>query len=234
MAKILYNKRLSKDFYLISAACGNAVRQGQFYMLRAWDTYPVLSRPVSVYDSDGESVTFLYKVVGEGTEIFSRLGTGDEITLQGPYGNGFPEIKGKIALVGGAAGIAPLHLAAKHLKQSGCETEIFLGFSDEAILEDEYGQISGNVTVDVGGYITDRVEPEKYDYIFACGPEAMMRALYCKCAAQSAEQKLYVSLESRMACGFGVCLVCSCKTKGGNRRICKDGPVFKAAEVYSL
>lgn len=234
MAKILYNKRLSKDFHLMAAKCGDAVRQGQFYMLRAWDTYPVLSRPISVYDCDGTSVTFLYKVVGEGTDIFSRLEAGNEITLQGPYGNGFPEAGGKIALVGGGVGIAPLFITAKRLKQSGCEVDIFLGFSDGAILADEYKQVSDSVDIDVGGYITDKVEPENYDFIFTCGPEVMMRALYKKCAEHGVSQRLYVSLENRMACGIGACLVCSCKTTNGNRKVCKDGPVFKAEEVFSI
>lgn len=240
MAKILYNKRLSKDFYLMAAECGDTVRQGQFYMLRAWDTYPVLSRPISVYDCDGISVTFLYKVVGAGTEIFSRLEAGNEITLQGPYGNGFLKIAGnlcggsKIALVGGGVGIAPLFLTAKWLKQNGCEVEGFLGFSDEAILADEYKQVLDSVYIDVGGYITDKVEPKNYDYIFTCGPEIMMRALYEKCNAQGVAHRLYVSMENRMACGIGACLVCSCKTKSGNRKVCKDGPVFKAEEVFLI
>ena len=81
---------------------------GQFYMLRAWNEYPVLSRPISVFDADPETVSFLYKVVGKGTEIFAGLKAGDEITLDGPHGNGFPEVKGKVALVGGGVGIAPV------------------------------------------------------------------------------------------------------------------------------
>lgn len=234
MSKILYNKKLSEDFFLISAECNDNVKYGQFYMLRAWNTYPVLSRPVSVYDCDGKNVVFLYKVVGEGTEIFSRLQAGDEITLQGPYGNGFPEASGKVALVGGGVGIAPLFFTAKRLKQSGCKVESFLGFSGKAILTDEYKHVSDRIMIDVGGFITDKVEPRNYDYIFTCGPEIMMRVLYKKCVGQDVTEKLYVSMENRMACGIGACLVCSCKTAGGNRKACKDGPVFKGEAVFGI
>lgn len=234
MAKILFNKRLSRDFFLMRAECRDKPVAGQFYMLRAWSSYPVLSRPVSVYDCDGNGVTFLYKLVGEGTEIFSRLTTGDEITLQGPYGNGFPIVDGKIALVGGGVGIAPLFLTAKRLKENGCDVDVFLGFSDEALLIDEYRKTADSVVSDVGGYITDKIEPDGYDFIYTCGPVIMMRTLYEKCAAQNVAERLYVSMENRMACGLGACLVCSCKTKSGNKKVCKDGPVFEAGEVFAL
>lgn len=232
MAKILHHEKVSAHFCLMRVQCGDAVCHGQFYMLRAWDTYPVLSRPISVYDADGESVTFLYRVVGEGTELLSRCKVGDDIALQGPYGNGFPDVSGRVALVGGGVGIAPLYLTAKRLKQCGCTVEAFLGFSEEAVLADAYAAVTDRLVVDVGGYITDKIEPQDYDAILTCGPEIMMRALYAKCAAQQAEQKLYVSMENRMACGIGACLVCSCKTANGNRKVCKDGPVFRAAEVF--
>lgn len=236
MSEILYNKRLSEDFFLLKAKHGNNSVPGQFYMLRAWESYPVLSRPISVFDSDGESVTFLYKVVGEGTEIFSRLKAGDDITLFGPYGNGFPGIDGKLALVGGGVGIAPLYFAAKRFKaaRTGGTVDIFLGFSGEAVLVKEFGQAADRVVVDIGGYITDKIEPEGYDCVMACGPEAMMRALYKKCAAKGAGDRLYVSMENRMACGIGACLVCSCKTSGGNKKACKDGPVFTGEAVFGI
>lgn len=232
MPEILFNKRLSEDFFLLSARCENNARPGQFYMLRAWNNYPVLSRPISVFDSDGESITFLYKVVGEGTEIFSKLKAGDEITLHGSYGNGFPEAGGKVALVGGGAGIAPIYFAAKKFKADGEGADMFLGFSGEAILVPEFERVSGRITVDVGGYITDRIDTREYGCIMACGPEPMMRALYKKHAAQGSEASLYVSLENRMACGFGACLVCTCATDGGNKRVCRDGPVFRGEAVF--
>ena len=236
MSKIISNERLCFDFYLMRAECANEARMGQFYMLRAWDRYPVLSRPVSVFDTDGETVSFLYKVVGKGTEIFSGLKAEGDITIQGPLGNSFPEVSGNIALVGGGVGIAPLYLAAKQLKVacSGCQIDIYLGFSKQEFLTDEYRQVADSVIVDVGGFITDTVEPSRYDHLLTCGPEAMMRTLYEKCKKDDTAEKLYVSLESRMACGVGACFGCSRKTADGNKKICKDGPVFKAKAVFEI
>lgn len=237
MSKIIFNKQLSKDFFLMKTEHKNDARAGQFYMLRAWESFPVLSRPISVFDADEDSVTFLYKSVGQGTEIFAGLKSGDDITLQGAYGNGFPvdSGKGRIALVGGGVGIAPLYFTAKSLKALDCVggVDIYLGFSDEALLQEEFKQTADDVIIDVGGYITDKIKPVDYDMIFSCGPEIMMRKLYEKCLSQNTAQSLYVSMENRMACGIGACLVCSCKTMGGNKKICKDGPVFKAEEVFS-
>jgi dihydroorotate dehydrogenase electron transfer subunit len=207
---------------------------GQFYMLRAWARYPVLSRPISVFDSDGGTVSFLYKVIGKGTEIFSGLKAKEDITLQGPLGSAFPEVTGKIALVGGGVGIAPFYLAARQLKSAHpeCRVDLYLGFSDGAILTDDYQEKADKVTVNVGGFITDEIDPAGYDHIFACGPEVMMRALYSKCREAGAAGKVYVSMENRMACGVGACLVCSCRTAGGNKKVCKDGPVFKGEAVF--
>jgi dihydroorotate dehydrogenase electron transfer subunit len=206
-----------------------------------------------VFDCDGGTVSFLYKAVGKGTGVFSALRKGDGISATGPLGNSFPGVTGKIGLVGGGAGIAPLYLAAKQLKQlkeinqinqikkfgksenNGSKADIivdiYLGFSEAAFLTEEYKNAADTLVTDVGGFITDKIDPCGYDHIMACGPEPMMKALYEKCKT-GAEEKLYVSMESRMACGIGACLVCNCKTAGGNRKICKDGPVFKGAEVF--
>ncbi len=232
MSVIEFNKKLSSDMYLMKVKEKNDSKMGQFYMLRAWDTYPVLSRPISIYDSDSESVTFLYKTVGKGTEYFATLKEGDEITLEGPHGNGFPLLKGKIALVGGGVGIAPLYLTAKKLKEFGNTVDIYLGFSGETVLTDEYEKICDNLKVNVGGYVTDDITPAEYDAIFTCGPDIMMRILTEKAAKEAPDVPVYVSMENRMACGYGVCLCCSVNTEKGNMRACKEGPVFQGKEVY--
>jgi dihydroorotate dehydrogenase electron transfer subunit len=207
-------------------------------MLRAWDSIPVLSRPLSVFDFLDDRVSFLYKTVGWGTAIFSRLKPGDHLTIQGPLGNGFPTDlgSGKIAMVGGGAGIAPLYLGAKqYRKVRGSGTvDLYLGFSDTAFLTEEYRECADHVTVNIGGRITDEIDVSGYDAIFTCGPEIMMRVLREKCKAAGREDKLFVSLESRMACGVGACYGCSRKTIAGNKKVCKDGPVFPAAEVFGL
>lgn len=234
MAEILQNEQVSDDFYLMKVKKENQAAMGQFYMLRAWNEYPVLSRPISVFDADPETVSFLYKVVGKGTEIFTKLKAGDEITLDGPHGNGFPEVKGKIALVGGGVGIAPLYLTAKTLKELDPDTkvDIYLGFSGQPILTDRYEAVADQVKVNVGGFVTDDIDPREYDFILTCGPEIMMKVLYRKCRDLKAKAPVYVSMENRMACGIGACLVCTCKTSKGNRRACKDGPVMLGNEVF--
>lgn len=234
MPQILFNKALSDDFYLMKVALHDTVKMGQFYMLRGWNNYPLLSRPISIYDADGEGVTFLYRVVGEGTGLLAKLQEGDEITCAGPYGNGYPMKTGKIALVGGGVGIAPLYLVAKRLKENDPATQVdcFLGFSGRAILEEEFAAVCDRLKVNLGGFVTDDIEPGDYDVVFTCGPKIMMRVLFDKVKNTRAEY--YVSMESRMGCGIGACLVCSCKTGSGNKKVCKDGPVFAGEEVFGL
>jgi dihydroorotate dehydrogenase electron transfer subunit len=135
-------------------------------------------------------------------------------------------------MVGGGAGIAPLYLAARTLKSEDQRStvDMYLGFSDESLLLDEYRSVSDALSFDVGGFVTDIVAPENYDCVISCGPEAMMRALHKKC--KTARVPLYVSLEKHMACGFGVCLGCSIDTASGRKKVCADGPVFKSDEVF--
>jgi dihydroorotate dehydrogenase electron transfer subunit len=177
-------------------------------------------------------VSFLYKTVGRGTAIFSRLRSGDSIVIQGPLGRGFPALPGRIAMVGGGAGIAPLCLSAKQRRAGGSSVDLFLGFSGEAFLSDAYRAVADKLVVKTGGFITDELDPSRYDWVFCCGPEAMMKALWEKCRAAAVEDRLFVSLESRMACGIGACYGCSRKTAAGNKKVCRDGPVFAAREVF--
>jgi dihydroorotate dehydrogenase electron transfer subunit len=255
VAKVLSNRQLSPGFYLLEAELSagdsivgdkagggtsggiTAIRAGQFCMLRSWDSVPVLSRPVSVFDAQGDRVSFLYKTVGQGTVIFSRLKPRDSITVHGPMGRGFPDTAGRIAMVGGGAGIAPLYLGAKQYRAAraaGSTVDLYLGFSGAAFLTEEYRNFADRLIVNVGGLITDNIDPARYDSIFTCGPEIMMRVLWEKCKSAGAGDRLFVSLESRMACGVGACYGCSRKTVNGNKKVCRDGPVFPAAEVFGL
>jgi dihydroorotate dehydrogenase electron transfer subunit len=246
VARVVYNRPLAPDFYqhesdfsgpgdIINSV--SAIRAGQFCMLRSWDTDPLLPRPLSVFDAGEGRIAFLYKTVGRGTAMFSRLKKGDSITVQGPLGSGFPVLprsatQGRVAMVGGGAGIAPFYLGAKQYRSADCAVDLYLGFSGESFLEDEYRAVADSVVVQTGGFITDRVDPSLYDQVCCCGPEAMMRALWEKCRAAGAEDRAFVSLESRMACGVGACYGCSRKTVSGNKKVCRDGPVFAAREVF--
>lgn len=226
MYKVLENRYLGDDMYLIRVEGKFEGKMGQFYMLRAWDTYPLLSRPISIYDIDDDSISFLYKVFGEGTQIFSKLKEGDTIKLEGPYGNGYEKVEGKVALVGGGIGIAPLYLVAKNIEN--CDA--YLGFRNEAILIDDFKELCNEVHVVTGDtFVTDILDTERYDYILTCGPTPMMEKLVKM--VEGTKTKIMVSLENHMACGVGACLVCTCKTKSGNKKTCKDGPVFWGEDV---
>ena len=229
MPQVISNELISAPedkMYLMRVAGDFPARMGQCYMLRAWETYPTLSRPISVHDKGDGYISFMYRQISEGTEILVSLKSGDEITLNGPYGNGFPEKpEGKVALVGGGMGIAPLYLAAKSLPKP----DIYLGFRERVIFGDKYQAAAGKFISRVGGTILYDIKVDEYDTIFACGPLGMEKALADKAAGSKA--KLYLSLEKHMACGMGACLVCTCFTKGGNKKVCKDGPVFLASEV---
>lgn len=230
MGMVLSNDRLTDGVYHLKVETNSGGEMGQFYMLRAWDAYPILSRPLSIHEVKEDSVEFLYHVVGEGTEIFSRLIPGDSVELEGPFGTGFPQVEGKVALIGGGIGIAPLYYCAKQLPSC----DIFLGFSREAYRTEAFRPLAAELTVDVGGFILDRVDFSQYDHIFVCGPHPMLKAAQLKgVAAEEAgsNTKVYLSLENRMACGIGACLVCSVSCRDGQRKACADGPVFLSEEV---
>lgn len=224
--KVIENTYVGEDMYYIKVRGRFKAKMGQFYMLRAWDEYPLLSRPISIFSIDSDGISFLYKVVGEGTKILSKLKKEDDIDLEGPYGNGFKKVEGKIALVGGGVGIAPLYMVAENLLNCDC----YLGFREEAIMEEEFKKVCKNLytsTKDV--FVTDIIDVEKYDYILTCGPTPMMKKLLKM--ASGTNTRVQVSLENHMACGVGACLVCTCKTKTGNKRTCKDGPVLWGEDV---
>ncbi|OPA74623.1 dihydroorotate dehydrogenase electron transfer subunit [Paenibacillus selenitireducens] len=219
------NVKIAEHTYMLTIEGQFEGRMGQFYMVRAWSDYPVLSRPISIYDIQPESIVFLYHVVGEGTERFAALEQGDSIDLEGPFGNGFLEVSGKVALVGGGIGIAPLYFAARQLNKP----DIYLGFSREAYLVEAFKPHANEVVCNVGGMIVNEIDYSQYDAILTCGPHVMMKALAER--AKDSDAEVYVSLEKRMACGIGACLVCSVICQHGNKKACVDGPVFKAKEV---
>lgn len=226
MYKVLKNEYVGEDMYLMEVEGSFKGEMGQFYMLRAWDNYPLLSRPISIHDISDNSISFLYKVFGEGTKILSKLKPEDTIKLEGPYGNGYEKVEGKVALVGGGIGVAPLYLVAKNIEN--CDA--YLGFRNEPILIDKYEEVCNEVKVAVGNtFVTDIIDINKYDYILTCGPTPMMEKLVKM--VEGTNTKVMVSLENHMACGVGACLVCTCKTKFGNKKTCKDGPVFRGEDV---
>ncbi len=212
-------------------------RPGQFVNIELDGFY--LRRPISICDYDDRTITLIYKVVGSGTEVMSRMTAGAKLDLLTGLGNGFdPAVEcRRPLLVGGGVGVPPLYRLAKELSARGREVTVALGFNTaaEIFYEDEFRTLGAKVFVSTAdgskgtkGFVTDAIRENavEFDYFYACGPTPMLRAL-CECCEQNGE----LSFEERMGCGFGACMGCSCKTHAGNKRICKDGPVMKREEI---
>jgi len=233
MAIITYNQKLKNNFFILKISGNYKADIGQFFMIRVDSQSMFLSRPMSVYDIEKDGILFLYKIIGKGTTVLASYKTGDPISINGPYGHGFPyEINGNLALVGGGTGIAPLFFTLKKLKINNKinTIHVYLGLEKNNSFESHFQRYADNLVVKYGGFITDYIQYEKYQTIFSCGPEVMMEKIEKKSKIYHIEH--YVSLEKRMACGVGACLVCSCKTKKGNFRVCKDGPVFSGRDIF--
>lgn len=235
--EILNNTPLTSSVYKMELKGDTSAltRSGQFVNIKIDGLF--LRRPISVCDFEVDKLTLLYKVVGEGTEIMAKMGKGDKLDILVGLGNGFDHALSGDAplLIGGGVGIPPLYNLAKKLIADGKKVSVILGFNtkDEIFYEEEFKALGATVyvtTVDgsygIKGYVTDAFKYIDYTYFFTCGPEPMFRAIE-KTAATSGQY----SFEERMGCGFGACMGCSCKTKYGNKRICKDGPVLTREEI---
>ncbi|MFQ5513385.1 MAG: dihydroorotate dehydrogenase electron transfer subunit [Myxococcota bacterium] len=214
-------------------------RPGQFVML-AFDPEgpradPLLPRPMAIYRADGERLEFRLKPVGRGTRLLGSLPTGAALGVVGPLGNGFCEPSGRPVLVGGGTGIASLYeLAARsgsraHVLLGGATCEEILGLEDFEALPVELEISTEDGTLGYRGRITELLRPAPGDEIYACGPREMMWRCYR--IARDARARCWTSLETNMACGFGICLGCAIQTRDGFRYVCTDGPVFDAATV---
>ncbi len=212
-------------------------RPGQFVNIALEGRY--LRRPISVCDYDGATLTLVYKVVGGGTEQMSRLKPGAELDLLTGLGNGFDtkNTARKPLLVGGGVGVPPLCNLAKKLLSEGLKVQVVLGFNTaaEVFYADEFRTLGCEVHVATAdgsagtkGFVTTAIAEKvaDFDYFYACGPIPMLKAL-CDSVAQDGQ----LSFEERMGCGFGGCMGCTCQTKYGNKRICKEGPVLTKGEV---
>ena len=246
--KVLSQKVVAKNIRLLTVTWPiheKTPKAGQFFMLRCWpvDAAPLLSRPISVHRFDPVTATleFLYEVKGKGTEHLAALKEGDTLNLTGPSGNGFPvdTLNGKIAVVGGGIGTAPLYQLVCELDDKGCKPDLFLGFRDEVYGVERFVPRCGQVgiatesgRVGTKGFVTAVLDPSQYDWVLCCGPEPMMKAVAALCKQHGTP--CLVSMEKKMACGVGACLGCTCHTKSGGKCVCKDGPVFNSEEVFDL
>ncbi|MPQ44423.1 dihydroorotate dehydrogenase electron transfer subunit [Clostridium tarantellae] len=232
------NVKVCDGIYALKVTHNTEIKAGQFYMLKPKTA--LLGRPISVCEVEGEIVTFLYAVVGKGTEEFKHLMEGDSIELIGPLGNGFDVEKdyGKVALVGGGIGVAPLLQLSKVLREKNKDAiiDFYGGYREETYLDKEIAKYVNEIKLSTNsgnighkGFITEILDLDKYDTVLCCGPEVMMEKVVQMCKNKNVN--VYVSMEKHMACGVGACLVCTCKTKYGNKRTCKDGPVFNGLEI---
>lgn len=221
---------------------------GQFVMLYGKDGSRLLPRPISICQIKGTALRLAYRVVGAGTEEFSRLEAGQSLEVMGPLGRGFPigEVKGKkTLLLGGGIGIPPMLEVAAQLKENATAA---LGYKDEVFLKEDFEKfcpvvyaIEDETTQESGavkGNVLDAVREHGVhaEAIFACGPAPMLRAI--KAYAQGLNIPCWISMEERMACGIGACLGCVCDAaqedahlRVRRKRVCKDGPVFLSTEV---
>lgn len=194
-----------------------------------------LRRPISVCDYDDATVTIIYKVVGEGTEMMSELSEGESLDVLTGLGNGYDISNGtRPMLIGGGVGVPPMYNLCKKLIAAGQKPVVILGFNtkDEIFYEDKFRALGAEVRVatadgsyGIKGFVTDAFTDD-YDYFYTCGPMPMFKAIEAKVTTSG-----QYSFEERMGCGFGACMGCSCKTKYGNKRICKDGPVLVREEI---
>lgn len=237
--RITSNEKIARDIFkmTLSGDTSAIIAPGQFVNIKLDGFF--LRRPISVCDCVGDNLTLIYKAVGRGTEQMSRMAAGDELDLLTGLGNGFDvhNAAQRPLLVGGGVGVPPLYNLAKVLLAAGKRVGVVLGFNtaDEVFYADEFRALGCDVhlaTADgsagVRGFVTTAIaecRPE-FDYFYACGPLPMLRAL-CDAVPQDGQ----LSFEERMGCGFGACMGCSCETKYGNKRICKDGPVLEKEEI---
>ncbi len=223
---------------------------GQFVMLRVSENMdPLLARPFGISSVPSKSsIEIVYRVVGRGTALLSRMEAGHTLSMLGPLGKGFllPDKSKTPVLVGGGSGFPPLHFLAQ---RAGSRAHLFMGSRDKECLppapiiksfkdvtykvhvatEDGSAGARGMTTDILNAFLT-KMEQKTHLAIYACGPHAMLAAV-SKIAAEHSIP-CYVSMEERMACGLGACMGCAVPMKaGGYKRVCKEGPVFDSREI---
>lgn len=241
-------RNVSVDTFLLKLTCPEGlpeVNPGQFaeFMVEG-SAKTFLRRPISIHDTDmvRNTVSFLIRKVGAGTEQLSKLKPGDSVNVLLPLGNGFDctSLRSRYPLLaGGGVGVAPLYLLGKYFASHGISpTFLFGGRTVSNLLRLEDFEKLGKVyaTTDDGsfgerGVVTDHhvLQNENFDVIYACGPTPMLRAVAGYALRNGVACQ--VSLEHMMACGIGACLCCVEKTRKGNLCVCKDGPVFSIEEL---
>ena len=237
MGRVIHNTQIGSDVWRMSIYAPKQAKEaqlGQFCNVRVTGG--------TGFDVKAGTIDLLYRVVGKGTELMTKLQEGDTLDCLGPLGQAFTTAD-RMLLVGGGVGIAPMLCIADRL-QPGQEAHVILGFrnASESFWADLFkdSPVTVHITTDDGslgtkGYPTTVMETlmkeEQFDAVLTCGPTPMMKGVAA--VAQQMEVPCQVSLEERMGCGTGGCVGCACQGKSGTRyKVCKDGPVFPAEEVF--
>ncbi len=245
IATIVKNEKIADNVYAVTFALEEEckVRCGQFGNISVGGMH-LLRRPIAICKTEGKEVTFCYQIKGEGTQKLKTMEAGTKLNVLMPLGNGFfvEENEKKVALVGGGVGVFPL---ISVLREYNTEKEIsaYIGYRNKGAVcgVEEFAKANKFVAVtDDGSYGEQMNSVQAFsadlekgncpDVVLACGPTPMLRAL--KSVVEKENIPCFVSLEERMGCGIGACLVCVCDlTNGKKARVCKDGPVFDVKEV---
>ncbi len=243
---IVSNSQISKNTFLLelnSPEIASIIQPGQFVNVKVSDSYfPLLRRPFSICDVEGESIFIMYKLVGEGTKIISEKKAGEQLNILGPLGNSFSNYKNydNIILIGGGIGIAPFPYLIKKFGKDQKYTVLFGvrskdEFHNYGMQNIEYSSDDGSIGFHGNTVQLLAEKLDDYDYsktkIFACGPNPMLRALKELIVDKNFECE--VSMESAMACGFGICQ--GCPIEGDDEEkyklICKDGAIFNIRDI---
>ena len=240
-------KNLTRDIYQLkfSGDVSGIKNPGEFVNILLPDKF--LRRPISIcdWDANENNLILLIKTAGAGTRELVRYKPGTRLDILTGLGNGFIIPDGldlsRVILAGGGIGIAPLYNLAKSLINRDCKPIIAMGYKSAADIfyTREFQKLGCEIKIatedgsaGVKGFVTDilKLYPER-DYIYACGPSAMLKAVYNLNNNLNNFTGGQFSFEARMACGFGACMGCSIATKNGYKRVCKDGPVFFREEI---
>jgi dihydroorotate dehydrogenase electron transfer subunit len=251
LCEVISNTKIADDIFelVLHGSIVQEMTPGQFVHVRVADNNEtLLRRPISIasIDPSKKEFTLLFRAEGKGTKLFSEKAVGMKVDVLGPLGNGFPihlpTNNERVLLVGGGIGVPPFYETSKQLKQKGIHVEHVLGFqsSNVSFYQHAFEQLGPThiATVDgslgTKGFVTDVIEKNhlQFDYLFACGPTPMLKAIESKYP----HERVYLSLEERMGCGIGACFACVCHlTSDPNGtsyvKVCHQGPVFQAGVV---
>ena len=244
-ATVVKNERIAEGVYAITFDIGEDVpiRCGTFGNISVGGTH-LLRRPIAICKKEGSQVTFCYQVKGEGTQKLKGLEEGDKTSVLMPLGNGFfvEETEKKVALVGGGVGVFPL-ISVLRQYQDEKEISAYIGYRNKGAVcgLEEFAKAEKFTAVTDDGSFGEKMNAvqafEKSlkagdipDVVLACGPTPMLKALVA--VTERENLNCFISLEERMGCGIGACVVCVCDlTNGKKARVCKDGPVFNAKDI---